>query len=77
MFFAFSHPPHVLNMFLNFWPFSASCSYKKVLIKKESADSNVLVSFSFNKVNSYDGIAENPSYGNVINHHSDVIKQEG
>ena len=35
MFFTFSQPQHVLNMFLNFWRFSASCSYKKGSYKKK------------------------------------------
>ena len=37
MFFTFSQPQHVLNMFFIFWRFSASCSYKKgSYIKKKS-----------------------------------------
>ena len=35
MFFTFSQSQHVLNMFLNFWRFSASCSYKKGSYKKK------------------------------------------
>ena len=33
-FFVFPQPQYVLSMFLNFGYFSASCSYKKVFIKK-------------------------------------------
>ena len=35
MFFTFSQPQHVLNLFLLFWRFSASCSYKKGSYKKK------------------------------------------
>ena len=35
MFFTFSQPQHVLNLFLNFWRFSASCSYKKGSYEKK------------------------------------------
>ena len=31
-FFSFPQPRHVLGMFLNFGHFSASCSYKKILL---------------------------------------------
>ena len=34
MFFTFSQTQHVLNMYLNFWQFSASCYYKKGSYKK-------------------------------------------
>ena len=40
MFFIFSQPQHVLNMFLNFWRFSASCSYKKGSYKKRVYSAN-------------------------------------
>ena len=43
MFFTFSQPRHVLNMFLNFWRFSASCSYKKGSYKKKSVLKNTAV----------------------------------
>ena len=35
MFFTFSQPQHVLNLFLIYWRFSASCSYKKGSYKKK------------------------------------------
>ena len=36
MSFTFSQPQHVLKLFLIFWRFSASCSYKKGSNKKKS-----------------------------------------
>ena len=33
-FFVFPQPEYVLSMYLNFGHFSASCSYRKALIKK-------------------------------------------